>query len=461
MNNNEKNELVADNWKKNAVHTVEIEGYTAEGAGVARVDGRVVFVPHTIRGEIWDVVLVKANKNFAFAKGETCRTGSPHRVEKDCQFRGKCGGCQFRHMNYQEELSAKKEVISNALTRLGGVDMEIPAVLGGENTDRYRNKVQFPVSGSDEWVKIGFYRLRSHDVLDVKDCLLQPETAGVAREVVKNWMTENRVNPYDEKTGKGTVRHLFLRNNGKGELLLCLVVTREKLKNIVELSQKLQEALPSLKGFLINVNKKDTNVVLGNHYQTIWGEDFLEEELMGLKFKLSVPSFFQVNLEQTKVLYETVEEFAGLTGSETLLDLYCGIGTIGLYLAKKAKKVLGAEIIEKAVEDARENATRNGIDNAEFFQGDTPEVVEKFLSEGVTPDVVVVDPPRKGLAPEVPEGIAKLKPSKILYVSCDPATLARDVKKFTELGYGVTKVQGVDLFPRTRHVETVVLLEKN
>lgn len=463
---NQEAELVekeenTENWKKNAVHTLEIEGYTNEGAGVARLNGRVVFVPHTIRGEIWEVNLVKVNKNFAFGRGVTCLTGSPARVEKDCQFRGKCGGCQFRHMNYEEELFAKGQQVEDALTRLGGLNVSVPPVLGAESTERYRNKVQFPIAGSDKWVKIGFFRPRSHDVLDVPDCLLQAEMAGIAREVVKNWMIENRVNPYDETTGKGTVRHLYLRNNEKNDLLLCLVVTREKLKNITQLSEQLQKVLPTLKGFVVNVNKKDTNVVLGNSYHCIWGEDYLYEELSGLTFKLSVPSFFQVNLQQTKTLYGKVEEFANLTGTETVLDLYCGIGTIGLILAKNAKKVLGAEIIEQAVEDAKENAKRNNIENAEFFQGDCLAVVEKFLADKVTPDVVVVDPPRKGLSAEIPELLTKLDGKKIIYVSCDPATLARDLKKFGEFGYAVKQVQPVDLFPRTRHVECVVLLEKS
>lgn len=458
-------EEMGDGWKKNAVHELEVVGYTADGSGVCRLDGRVVFVPHTIVGEVWEVQLIKVNRNFAFGRGVTCRTGAKSRVEKDCQFRGKCGGCQFRHMNYEEELRAKHLHLSDSLTRLGGLDFEsgdlsLPPVLGAEETNRYRNKVQFPVSGSDAWVKIGFYRLRSHDVLDVADCLLQSEDAGKAREVVKAWMVENRVNPYDEVSGKGTVRHLFLRSNQAGEILLCLVVTRGKVKNITVLSEQLQKALPSLKGFVLNVNKKETNVVLGSEYHTIYGEDFLYEELSGLSFKLSVPSFFQVNYHQTEVLYEKVREFAGLTGKETVLDLYSGIGTIGLILEKDAKKVLCSEILEQAVLDGQENALRNSVGNVEFFQGDCSSVVEKFISDGVSPDVVVVDPPRKGLAGEVPPLLAKLGAEKIVYVSCDPGTLARDIKLFSGLGYGVKRVQGVDLFPRTKHVECVVLLEK-
>lgn len=449
------------NWKKNTVLTLTIDGYTAEGAGVARIDGRVVFVPHTLRGEVWEVNLVKANKNFAFGRAVTCLEPSPLRREKDCQFQGRCGGCQFRHSEYSEELFAKHQVVENALTRLGGLSLEVPAVLGAENQDRYRNKVQFPVSGSDKWIKIGFYRLRSHDVLDVPDCLLQPSPAASMREIVKNWMLENKINPYDEVKGKGTIRHLFLRNNGKGQFLLCLVATREKLPKLDALVTSLTETLPNLVGIILNVNKKDTNVVLGSEFITLWGEDHLYEELFGLNFKLSVPSFFQVNLPQTEVLYHKVEEFAALTGTETVLDLYCGIGTISLILAKQAKNVIGAEIIQQAVADATENAQRNNISNAQFVQGDCGEVAEKLKADGIQPDVIIMDPPRKGLAPNVPEILATMGAQKIVYVSCDPATLARDLKKLTELGYTAVKVQPVDLFPRTRHVECVVLLTKN
>lgn len=456
----EQEKKVPTGWEKNAVHTLKIEGYTADGAGVARLDGRVVFIPHTIRDEVWDVLLVKTNQNFAFGKGITCLTGSRARVEKDCHFRGKCGGCQYRHMNYEEELFAKHQQLENALVRIGGVNGTIPPIKGGEML-RYRNKVQFPVSGNDKKLKIGFYRPRSHDVLDVHDCLLQSEAAGIAREVLREWMTTFKVNAYDEKSGKGMVRHLFLRHNARGELLVCLVVTKEKVKNVQYLSEGLQQALPSLAGFVLNVNKKDTNVVLGTSYYTVWGVDFLYEEVCDLSFKLSVPSFFQVNLEQTKVLYDIVEDFANLNGTETVLDLYSGIGTISLMLAKKAGKVLGAEIVQEAVEDARANAERNGIRNVAFFQGDCGDVVRKFTAEEMTAEVIVVDPPRKGLAPEVPLQLTKLGAKRIVYVSCDPATLARDVKKLTEFGYKVKKVQGVDLFPRTKHVECVVLLERN
>ncbi len=471
MSNQEKQEVIPPvkqiglpleegGWKKNACHQVEIEGYTAEGAGVARVEGRVIFIPHTIKGEIWEIVLVKVNQHFAFGRGVTCLTGSPARVEKDCDFRGKCGGCQFRHMNYQEELSAKAEHISSAFQRIGGIEWDIPPVIGAEEQNRYRNKVQFPVAGSDKWVKIGFFRPRSHDVLDVVDCLLQGESASVAREVVKTWMCEFRVNPYNEATKKGTIRHLFLRSNEKGEVLLCLVANREKLPKLELLLDRLQTALPQLVGILLNVNKKDTNVVLGEETQVLWGQSFLWEEMDGVRFQISVPSFFQVNYAQTKRLYQVVRDFAQMKKSETLLDLYCGIGTIGLILAKDCKKVYGGEIVSEAIANAQVNQAENGIENVEFLQGDSLAVGRKLLEQGVTPDVIVVDPPRKGLSQEVPQVLWDMGAKRLVYVSCDPGTLARDLKKLCALGFQVKKVQGVDLFPRTRHVETVVLLER-
>ncbi|MFI3253128.1 MAG: 23S rRNA (uracil(1939)-C(5))-methyltransferase RlmD [Eubacteriales bacterium] len=441
-------------WKKNAAHQVEITGYNAEGSGVARVDGRVIFVPATIAGEIWDIVLVKVNKNFAFGRAVTCITPSPKRVEMDCPYGNKCGGCQFRHMNYEEELKAKTDIVKAALERIAGVKEDILPIIGAKERNHYRNKVQFQVAGSDKWIKIGFYRSRSHDVLDTESCLLQGEFSTKAREVLKTWMGQFGVNPFDENTGKGTIRHLFLRSNEKGEVLLCLVATRRKLPYIAELLEALKAELPDLKGFILNVNPKDTNVVLGEEYHKIWGEDYLYEELSNLSFKLSVPSFFQVNLKQTEVLYKVIAEFAQLSGTETVLDLYCGTGTIGLSLAKEAKKVIGIEIVSSAVEDAKENATRNGIENAEFILGDCGQVTEKEMKA----DVVIVDPPRKGLSS--PQTVLSYVENKLIYTSCDPGTLARDLKFFTGEGFIVEKIQPVDLFPGTKHVETVVLLTK-
>lgn len=444
--------------KKNTVHTVAIDGYTAEGMGVARLEGLVVFVPHTIRGERWQVRLEKVNKTVAWGRGLELLVPSPARLDVDCPLAGRCGGCQFRHMAYDEELEGKRQRVADALGRIGGVDLDVPPVLGAEQPLRYRNKVQFPVSMEKQGLAVGYYRPRSHDVLDAEDCLLQPQVVTAARRAFKGWMEAHSVPPYAEGDGSGLIRHFYVRTNSAGEALCCVVANGDKLPFGDDLVDALRGAVPTLAGVVLNVNTQDTNVILGPEYHTLWGRDWLEETLCGLTFRLSVPSFFQINRDQTQRLYGAALDFAGLTGRETVLDLYCGIGTISLCLAKRAGRVIGAEIVPQAVEDARENARRNAIGNVEFFLGDAGAVAQKLAEQGVKPDVICVDPPRKGLSPEVPAILAEMAPARIVYVSCDPATLARDVKRLGELGYQTQRVQAVDLFPRTAHVETVTLL---
>ena len=446
--------------RKNTVHTLDITGYTAEGMGVARLEGRVVFVPYTIRGERWRVRLEKVNKNVAWGRGVELLLPSPERVEPDCPLFGKCGGCQFRHMTYAEELRAKRRRIADALERVGHIQLDLPPVLGAEDPLRYRNKVQFPVSEGKRGLSVGYYRPRSHDVLDAPDCPLQPEAVTRLRGAFKGWMEEYSVPAYDEGTGKGLIRHLYVRTSSRGESLVCVAANGEALPCPDALTEALRQADPGLAGVVLNVNTRDTNVILGDRYVTLWGRDWLEEELCQLIFRLSVPSFFQINRAQTEALYAIALDFAGLTGTETVLDLYCGIGTISLALAKRAGWVIGAELVPQAVADARENAGRNKITNAEFFCGDAGAVAERLAAEGIRPQVVCVDPPRKGLAPEVPAILAGMGPERIVYVSCDPATLARDAGRFSQLGYQAVRVRGVDLFPRTAHVETVVLLQR-
>ena len=444
--------------KKNSVHTLDITGYTAEGMGVARLGGLVVFVPNTIRGEQWQVQLLKVNKNVAWGRAVKPVLESPCRVPSDCPHSGPCGGCQFRHMSYEEELEAKRQRVEDALRRVGGVDITVDTICGAADTHRYRNKVQFPVAQGKHRVSVGLFRARSHDVIDVPDCLIQSETANELGRALKNWMVRSHIPAYEEKTGKGLVRHLYVRTNRAGESLVCLVANGKQLPDEMGLVRALRDSTPALVGVVLNVNQKDTNVILGAGYRTLWGRDWLEEELCGLTFRLSVPSFFQVNREQTEVLYGRAVDFAGLTGNETVLDLYCGIGTISLTMAGKAGRVIGAEIVPEAIEDAKENAARNGVTNAEFFCGDAGEIAYKLSADGVRPDVICVDPPRKGLAPDVPDILADMAPERIVYVSCDPATLARDVKRLGERGYQVARAEAVDLFPRTQHVECCVLL---
>lgn len=445
--------------KKNAVYTLDIVGYTAEGFGVARLDGLVVFVPRTIRGERWRVQLLKVNRTVAWGRGVELVCGAPCRRHSDCPQFGVCGGCQFRHMDYAEELEAKRQRVEDALRRIGGVDVAVAHIHGAKDTLRYRNKVQFPVGvGRDGQLSVGLYRGRSHDVLDVDDCLLQPQQANVLGRTLKDWMQKYHIPPYDERTGQGLVRHLYVRTNRVGQSLACIVANGESLPEEAELVRALRAAHSKLTGVVLNINQRDTNVILGEAYRTLWGQDRLEEQLCGLTFRLSVPSFFQVNLAQTEVLYRRAVEFAGLTGRETVLDLYCGIGTISLTMAGSAGRVIGAEIVPAAVEDAQENARRNQIDNAQFFCGDAGQIAAQLIREDMRPEVICVDPPRRGLAAGVTDLLADLSPQRIVYVSCDPATLARDVKLLAGRGYQIDRAEAVDLFPRTAHVETVVRL---
>ena len=434
-----------------------IDGYASDGAGVARLDGMVVFVQGGIRGEACDVRLTHVGRSALWGRVEEVVNPSPARIFPRCLHYTKCGGCQFRHMNYAEELEAKRIRVEDALRRLGGAEIHVSAILGAEQVDRYRNKAQFPVAKGP---RIGFYRPRSHDVIDVDDCLLQGEAAARLRGAVKEWMAEYSIPAYNERTFTGLVRHVYVRTNRAGRSLCCLLVNGRGVPREVELVRALRRAEPNLAGIVLGVNEKHNNVILGDSYRTLWGEDFLSDTLCGLTFRLSVPSFYQVNPAQTEVLYGKALEFAGLTGAETVLDLYCGIGTISLVMARKAGMVWGAEVVPQAVDDAIANARRNHIENARFLCADAGEAARYLEGEGVRPDVVCVDPPRKGLAEDVVDTIADMGPERVVYVSCDPGTLGRDVKRFAGRGYTLKKAVAVDMFPRTANVETVVLLSK-
>lgn len=434
-----------------------IDGYASDGAGVARLDGMVVFVQGGIRGEACDVRLTHVGRSALWGRVEEVVNPSPARIFPRCLHYTKCGGCQFRHMNYAEELEAKRIRVEDALRRLGGAEIHVSAILGAEQVDRYRNKAQFPVAKGP---RIGFYRPRSHDVIDVDDCLLQGEAAARLRGAVKEWMAEYSIPAYNERTFTGLVRHVYVRTNRAGRSLCCLLVNGRGVPREAELVRALRRAEPNLAGIVLGVNEKHNNVILGDSYRALWGEDFLSDTLCGLTFRLSVPSFYQVNPAQTEVLYGKAQEFAGLTGTETVLDLYCGIGTISLVMARKAGMVWGAEVVPQAVDDAIANAQRNHIENARFLCADAGEAARYLEGEGVRPDVVCVDPPRKGLAEDVVDTIADMGPQRVVYVSCDPGTLGRDVKRFAGRGYTLKKAVAVDMFPRAAHVETVVLLSR-
>ena len=442
---------------KNQEHIVAIEGYGEGGMGVARIDGRVVFVHGALRGETCRVLILKTLKSVAFAKVLEVIEPSGARVESDCPYFPRCGGCTYRHMSYEEELRLKKQRVQDNLSRIGGSDVTVEEILGAQDTLRYRNKAQYPVSKDGA---VGFYRARTHEIIECEHCLLVRPEADAAAEALREYMQSCRVAGYDEKTGRGLVRHLYVRSNAAGESLICVLVNGDKLPKEDRLVALLRDACPKCRGIVLGTNTKKGNVILGDRYRTLWGDDRLEDTLCGKRFLLSVPSFYQVNRTQAERLYAKAIEFADLTGRETVLDLYCGAGTITLALSDHAKKVLGAEIVPEAIDDARENAVRNDVRNVEFFCGDASDVAKKLAQEHLRPDVITVDPPRKGLAPDVVESIAEMQPQRVVYVSCDSATMARDVKRFAELGYTATRAAAVDMFPRADHVETVCLLSK-
>lgn len=443
--------------RENQIVRLTIESYGSDGGGIARRDGMVIFVAGGLRGEECDVKIDKVGRSATWGHVTAVVTPSPARIPIDCPYDSACGGCQFRHMTYAEELEAKRTRVTDALQRIGGQTAEVSVIHGAENTERYRNKVQFPVAPGP---KIGFYARRTHRVTDVSDCLLQPQTAARLRDAVAMWMKIYGITAYDEGANKGLVRHVYVRVNRKGQSLCCLMIHGKGVPYEDELVEALRAAEPALVGVVLGIHRQQNNVILGESYRTLWGENFLLDTLCDLTFKLSVPSFYQVNSAQAQVLYGRALEFAGLTGRETVLDLYCGIGTISLVMAQKAGRVIGAEVVPEAVRDAKENAKRCGISNAEFLCGDAGEAARQLLAQAIFPHVVCVDPPRKGLAPEVIDTIVQMAPQRVVYVSCDPATLARDVKLFSAQGYALQEVEAVDSFPRTAHVESVCLLIK-
>ncbi len=447
--------------EKNAVYEAEVTGYTAEGAGVVRADGVPVFVPGAAQGDVLRVRVVKPLSTYAFGRVEEVLTPSPDRVAEDCPVARQCGGCVFRHISYEAELRAKEQRVRDALSRIGGFSgLSVLPILGAPQPDRYRNKAQFPI-GSDGkgGILFGFYAPHSHRIIACGDCLLQPESFTRAMEAVRRWQAETGETVYDEGTRRGVLRHLYLRMGfSSGQVMVCVVANAGALRGEERLCALLREAVPGLSGVLLNENREDTNVVLGRKNRVLWGAETLEDTLCGLRFSVSPHSFYQVNRDQAERLYGVAADFAALRGEETLLDLYCGAGTIGLSMAGKVKRLVGVELVEDAVKNARANAAANGVKNAEFFCGDAAKAAAMLRARGEAPDVVVLDPPRKGCGEELVSIVAQMAPSRVVYVSCDPATLARDLTFFASRGYEPQMARPVDLFPRTSHVETVVLL---
>ena len=443
--------------EKNRIYRAHIDGYSSEGLGIARIDGQVVFVHGAVRGETCDVLVMKVLKNAAFGKIAALAEPSPARRQPDCPYYGRCGGCDFRHMSYEEELWAKRARVQDALTRIGGAEVTVEEILGAEQPLHYRNKSIYPISPAGE---VGFYRARSHQVVHVEHCLIQKPEADALAQAVRDYIARFQVEPYNEATGRGLLRHLYVRTSCRGESLACLLVNGSRLPHEQELVAMLRAAAPGVCGVVLGENTRRGNAILGDRYRTLWGRDYLTDTLCGLELRLSVPSFYQVNHDQAQRLYEKALEYAGLTGRELAVDLYCGAGTITQVLARRARHVIGGEIVPEAIRDAEDSARRNGVGNVEFLCGDASRLAAELRQRGLRPDVICVDPPRKGLAPDVVEAAASMEPERIVYVSCDPATLARDVARFAPLGYRPVRACAVDLFPGTAHVETVCLLSK-
>lgn len=446
---------------KNERIPLAITAVTMEGSGIGHYEGCAVFVPNTVTGDEITAHIVKVKSNCAFARLDELLVASPDRTEPDCPVFSQCGGCAFRHIRYDAELKIKQAHVKDALKRIGHIDMEPEPIAGAKNPDRYRNKAQYPVEKSGNTLKIGFYAPRSHRVVDCRACLLQPKVFDSILGVFDEWIRRYNISVYDETAHTGLLRHIYIRQAQKtGEIMVCAVVNGRELPYTLELINNLIVAQPSIRSIILNKNKAETNVILGEKCKTLWGQDTITDELCGLTFQISPLSFYQVNPTGAEILYQKAAEYAELTGKETVLDLYCGAGTIGLTMAAKAKEIIGVEVVPRAVVDAKINAQLNGIKNARFICGDVIEAAGVLAQEGTKPDVVILDPPRKGCAAELLQTIAKMEPGKIVYVSCDPATLARDCAVLEELGYKVDKVVPVDMFPRTGHVETVVLMSR-
>ena len=449
--------------KKNDVIDLDITGYTAEGSGVGRYENIAVFVPLAAAGDRLRVKILKTAKTYAFGRIDRIMKPSGERMNPDCGQFAQCGGCVYRHVGYAEELRAKQRRVQDAMERIGGFhDLVMNPILGAKDPDHYRNKAQLPIGrAAGGGVTLGFYASHSHRLIPCEECRLQPPAFTAAMKAFREWAEKSGEDVYDEATGRGRLRHLYLRQAGAtGEVMVCGVVNGNGVHYEPELVELLRKNVPGLKSVIINVNREKTNVVLGKKCRTVWGEDTITDILCGLEFHISPMSFYQVNRDQAERLYTVAGEYAGLTGSETLLDLYCGTGTIGLSMAKKAGKVIGVEIVEQAVGDAKRNAENNGIANAEFLCADAAKAADMLKNRGVRPDVVVLDPPRKGCDAALIETVAKMAPARVVYVSCDPATLARDLKLFAEKGYQPQELTPVDMFPRTAHVETVVLMSR-
>jgi len=448
--------------EKNEIYEMRIDALGSNAEGIGRIDGFTIFVEEALPLERVRVRIVKVKKRFAYGKLLEILEKSPHRTEPYCSVAKRCGGCQLQHLNYEGQLAYKTKRVQDDLAHIGGLrGVEVLPTLGMENPLRYRNKAQFPVDEKDGEIQIGFYARRSHRVVNHETCYLQDQRNDEIVRIIRRFLAENAICPYDEETHEGLVRHIFTRiGKTSGEIMVCIVVNGKGLPKEDLLVAQLRE-VHGIVSILVNENKEKTNVVLGRKMRTLWGKDCISDQLDGITFEISPLSFYQVNPVQTEVLYDKVMELAGLSGEETVIDLYCGIGTISLYLSRRAKQVFGVEIVPEAIENARRNAETNGIGNVTFFVGAAEEVIQRLKKAGrIQGDVVVVDPPRKGCDGTLLNTILEIAPEKIVYVSCNPSTLARDLAILCAESYEVKVVQPVDQFPMTTNVEVCVLLSR-
>ena len=444
--------------EKNGIYEATICDYTAEGQGIAKIEGCAVFIPNAIWGEKCRVRIEKAQKTWAAGKIVEILEKSPHRVNRACPVAKLCGGCALQHMDYTEEARMKAERVRQCLNRIGGENLETLPILAAETCENYRNKAQYPVSSQKGRAFAGFFKAGTHQVIENDRCGILPEAMDAVKDAVIDYVNYYRVTVYDEAAHTGLLRHIYVRQGAvSGQILVCLVVNGRNIPHREALIARLKK-IEGFTSLVLSVNTKKGNTILGDETISLYGPGYIEDTLCGLQFRLSPRSFYQVNHAQAQRLYEAAIAQAEITKNDLVLDLYCGVGTITLCMAKAAGKVIGVEVIEQAVEDARDNAVRNGIENAEFFCGDAGQAALELESKGIRPDVVVVDPPRKGLNHDAIEAMALMAPRRIVYVSCDPATLARDVALLKEKGYRAKNAMACDLFPRTHHVESIVCL---
>ena len=452
--------------QKNQILTLRIERLSSDGSGVAHsADGEAVFVPGTAPGDEARVRIVKDCGRYAFGILDELLTPSPDRIPVDCPVAGPCGGCSLRHLDYAAELRAKQESVLDAFRRIGGLEVPVLDILPSPEVDRYRNKVQFPVGVDKSGAPcIGFFAGRTHRIVPCPDCKLQPSVLNEIGNALCAFFAQQGIRPYDEQSGKGLVRHIFLRRGAhSGQIMVCLVCTRAKLPHAEQLCTVLREQFPAISTILLNVNAKNTNVILGSENHILYGPGYIEDTLCGVPVRLGPLSFYQVNTLAAERLYGVAAQYAQLTPDDTLLDLYCGMGTIGLSMAGQCRELIGVEIVPEAIESAKANAARMGeavAAKSRFFCADAGQAATQLAAEGLHPDIVMLDPPRKGCDEATLSAVVRMAPRRVVYVSCNPATAARDAAWLEQNGYHAEKVQPVDLFPRTKHVEAVVLLSK-